>query len=144
MNFSQTTDAPVMVNIDGVQVSFPVWTIEELSKLCAKLDARRVEIARRTCRELTLDRIDQASLLQQAQFLSSTPSDVYRYFQSHDGAIECLLQSLVKSSKTGEESRAIVARLYGRELVDLAVQVGRLVRPVLPKAAHEPDPTQKS
>src|SRR5580658_6987096 len=138
MNFSQATDAPVVVNIDGVEVSFPVWTIEELSRLCAKLDARRIEIARRTCRELTLDRIDQASILQQVQFLSSTPIDIYRYFQSHEGAIECLLQSLVKSSKTGEESRAIVARLYGRELTDLAAQVGRLVRPAPPKASHEP------
>ena len=144
MNFSQATDAPVVVTIDGTEVSFPVWTIGDLAELCSRLDEKRIKLAQKSARQLGVDRIDQASILQNAEFHSTTPVDIFRYFQTHCGAIECLTKSLQKAGKTHDEATAIISRLYAKELTDLALLVGRLTRPKPEKASSAAaDPTQE-
>jgi hypothetical protein len=140
MDFVAAMDAPVVRRVDGVEISFPIWTCAQVAAYASRLHARRIEAGKKLAAELKLDPMERVTLIGQLQIGAPTPWDVARAMDTIEGATECLTMSLESAGHSKEQAAVIVGRLTPIEQVELARLVARIVPPPPPGGADTPTP----
>ncbi len=134
MNFVEATDAPVMWLWGDTCVILPVWTIDDLKVVLARLQAEKISHLRQACAEVELSKVERTYVLARAHWQRLGPADAVAYFRTVEGVQEALRHALTKAGIGPQQIQAMLDATPFSELLELARDVLRLESPTVPPA----------
>ncbi len=129
MNLVEAMDGPVMWLWRDAAVAMPVWTLDELKTLLARLQAQKIAELRQACVEVKLSAVEQAYVLARARWQGLGPADAVAYFRTLPGVEEALRHALSKGGISEEQIKAMLEATPFSVLAKMAQEVVRLEPP---------------
>ncbi len=132
MNFLEATDAPVMWRWKDTYVPLPVWTIDDLKIVLARLQAEKISHLRQACTEVELSKVELAYVLARARWQRLGPADAAAYFRTVEGVQEALRHALTRAGINPQQIQAMLNATPFSQLAELSRDVLRLESPEAP------------
>ncbi len=123
MNLQEGGDAPVIWRWGDTCIAMPVWTIDDLKVLLARLQTEKVTQLRQACAEVELSALEQAYVLARARWQGLGLADALAYFRTVEGVAEALRHALTKAGIGPEQIGGMLAATPFLVLVDMAQDV---------------------
>ena len=134
-------ETPIVEAVDGVDVSFPRLTMDDLSKWAGEIQNKRVlEAKTRHTADKSLSPFDRQSLIQRIIDTDIELASVQAKSFTPDGIKKALIVSLKKSGKSDVDALAVLSRIHYRRQYELAQEVLSAPAPVQPEGDGSENP----
>ena len=123
MDIVSAFNSPVLLTIDGVEVSFPRLSPPEVAIECNRIKAGKISQARRLATEFGINGLDALKLVRQAEDEEPTVNALWIEVCAPQAALDVLVKSLKKSGKTEVEAKAILETIDTEKSIETALAV---------------------
>lgn len=146
-------DAPFVYKVDGQEVAFPRFDLDELAELGASIKARRIEETERLADRSQFSAMEKYRAMQEAAWSQVMDGQIYAYVQTPEGAKEVLHRSLQMAGvgvpayppnatpdqraaadrAALEARRAVLRKIHPDTKIHIATVITGVANPVAPK-----------
>ena len=135
-DLSVAFNAPIVVSVNGEEVSFPRFSVPELAHECSRLKSVNIAKQRRLIAEFGITGMEAFKLLSAIEDQEPAIANVWADTCYPQAALDILTKSLKKNGKNEEQAKEILNKMLPDTVIETALAVTGY-KAVAPQEAEE-------